>query len=105
MRRGGAADIITEECERLFCETLKAVFLGERRSAIGRSVVMGPHKEMQSHDFIENSNLVTHWLEIWDYSSDVRLRGFVGSAGMERSLFVFFETNVLGKDLKSAYVH
>jgi len=42
-RRGGAAYTITEECERLFCETLRAVFLGERSSAAQDSLVTGVH--------------------------------------------------------------
>ncbi|KAF2272232.1 uncharacterized protein EI97DRAFT_386254 [Westerdykella ornata] len=42
-RRGGAAYTITEECERLFCETLRAVFLGEGNAARQDSLVSGMH--------------------------------------------------------------
>ncbi|KAJ4302492.1 hypothetical protein N0V88_002638 [Collariella sp. IMI 366227] len=33
-RRGGATLRIREECERFFCETLRAMFLGERNAAL-----------------------------------------------------------------------
>jgi len=39
-RSGDAACHITEECERLFCETLKAVFLVEKRTACQNSLEM-----------------------------------------------------------------
>jgi hypothetical protein len=42
-KRGGAAYTITEECERLFCETLRAVFLGEGSQQRQDSLVMGVH--------------------------------------------------------------
>ncbi|KAG9815477.1 hypothetical protein KCU90_g25215, partial [Aureobasidium melanogenum] len=40
-RSGGAAYTITEECERLFCETLDTVFLGEGNTVAQDSLVMG----------------------------------------------------------------
>jgi len=43
-RRGGAASTITEECERLFCETLSAVFLGEKDLVGQDSLVAGMQK-------------------------------------------------------------
>lgn len=39
-RRGGAACTIAGECERLFCETLRTVFLGEGNSASQDSLAM-----------------------------------------------------------------
>ena len=39
--RGGAASRIREECERLFCETMKTVFLGERTTATHASLLTG----------------------------------------------------------------
>lgn len=40
-RRRGAANTITEECERLFCETLRTVFLGERKWIVQDSLEVG----------------------------------------------------------------
>ncbi|KAF2102023.1 hypothetical protein NA57DRAFT_53957 [Rhizodiscina lignyota] len=40
-RRRGAAHTVAEECERLFCETLTAVFLGEGDLAVQDSLVTG----------------------------------------------------------------
>ncbi|KAK8227134.1 ornithine decarboxylase antizyme-domain-containing protein [Phyllosticta capitalensis] len=40
-RRGGAACTIAEECERLFCETLRTIFLGEGNLACQDSLATG----------------------------------------------------------------
>lgn len=48
-RRGGAAYTITGECERLFCDTLRAVFLGEGIQRAD-SLVMGVHSKTESHE-------------------------------------------------------
>lgn len=140
----GAAVHITEECERLFCETLGAVFLVERNTHQD-SLVVGSHmststistigsQEMQPYrnrmhggpgpvgaivdvglatpppdvhnlDGTASSKMpqISQWLEIYDYASDARFRGFVATnASGQRSLFVFFEHNIVGKDLKQA---
>lgn len=47
---------------------------------------------------------VTDWLEIWDYVGGATFRGFVAEHQGERSLFVFFDSGVLGSDLKPGYV-
>jgi hypothetical protein len=146
----GATIHITEECERLFCETLRAVFFGEKDQSES-SLVMGSYnsvdtvlsttsmistevqmRQQQRHavggqigvglgtlmfaglgtppDDIKTTGTsttippqVTQWLEIYDYASDARFRGFVAANSYgQRSLFVFFEHNVVGKDLKKA---
>lgn len=94
----GAANIITEECERLFCETLKAVFLGERNMAEG-SLVDDAHIPIASDGYFEATEQVQGWVEVWDYTGGARFRGFV-SGGAEKSLFVFFDRGAVGKDLK-----
>jgi len=43
---------------------------------------------------------VSEWLEVWDYSTGLSFRGFVGGTGSQRSLFVFFDEAVVGQDLK-----
>jgi len=124
--RGGAAYTITEECERLFCETLKAVFLGEGNIAFKDSLVTGmqnykditskfdsdinahsryeyktrglPSPEMDG--FAQRRGLVTEWLEMYDYVGGTRFRGFVAEKNGERTMFVFFDNEVIGNDLK-----
>lgn len=54
-RSGGAAYTITEESERLFCETLNDVFLGEGNSAAQDSLVMGMHNKSNT----DNDSLVS----------------------------------------------
>ncbi|KAF2807917.1 uncharacterized protein BDZ99DRAFT_464813 [Mytilinidion resinicola] len=128
-RRGGAAYTITEECERLFCETLKAVFLGEGNAAVQDSLVAGvqnynnittttsnfgsdpnaharyayrtrglPSPEMDG--FGGSQGLVTEWVEMFDYVGGIRFRGFVAEKDGERAMFVFFDNQVVGNDLK-----
>jgi hypothetical protein len=131
-RRGGAAHTITGECERLFCETLRAVFLGEGNLARQDSLVTGVYNNMPSgrvddygvdvRRYTERSNalpspetddgmgegekngLVGDWVEIWDYVGGNRFRGFVAEKDGEKSMFVFFDQLLIGADLKAGYV-
>ncbi|KAK1756715.1 ornithine decarboxylase antizyme-domain-containing protein [Echria macrotheca] len=140
-RRGGAALRIREECERFFCETLRAMFLGERNSAPQHSVLTGvfyndygnPVSDAASalrsggslpptppDDYpIGNSSYMASqcvghkqvgsigaWLEIWDYAGGSSFRAFLAedAAGEDKTLFVFFDAHVLGRDLKQALV-
>lgn len=57
---------------------------------------------------------VTAWLEIWDYAGGSSFRAFVtedlvssssGQGEDTKSLFVFFDAHVMGRDLKKAYVY
>ena len=95
-RKGGAANIITEECERLFCDKLQAIFLVERKMATQESLVMDSHILAHTH-----RQSVREWVEVWDYTTGLSFRGFVGGNGAERTLFVFFGEEVVGQDLKS----
>jgi len=51
---------------------------------------------------------VAAWLEIWDYAGGNSFRGFVAATGdgggPEKTLFVFFDAGVVGRDLKQALV-
>jgi hypothetical protein len=95
--REGAAFTIREECERLFCETMKAVFLGERDAAQGGSGAMEAFHYSSDH----NTSYVNSWLEIWDYAGGCSFRGFVAGTGTDKCLFVFFTSDVVGHDLKA----
>ncbi|GAB7341144.1 hypothetical protein MBLNU457_7445t1 [Dothideomycetes sp. NU457] len=146
----GAANTIAEECERLFCETLGAVFLGEGNTTIQDSLAMGArynnmkdttHPDLATRGAmgsrIDSAVLgpkdtglptpepspdgllgprmqdlaagaltehhdcaVDEWVEVWDYAGGLRFRGFVASQSGVRTLFVFFDHQVMGKDLK-----
>ncbi|KAK3669620.1 hypothetical protein LTR78_010495 [Recurvomyces mirabilis] len=132
-RSGDAAHYITEECERLFCETMKAVFLVEKNSGRQNSLVMDVHNISNSsqesngvdipqhhdsvmkhgiptpstspdgRDYPKTGGVVKDYVEIWDYVGGARFRGFVAETQDERSLFVFFDKEVIGKDLKPGY--
>lgn len=111
-RREGAAYTIREECERLFCENMKVVFFGEERMAAGNgSIVMGANAHSPPDESVDAYNSyfrsqklhpVDAWLEIWDYSSGCSFRGFVGGQDDKKSLFAFFGSAVIGRDLKQA---
>ncbi|KAK3058363.1 hypothetical protein LTR09_001441 [Extremus antarcticus] len=130
-RSGDAAYHITEHCERMFCETLKTVFLVEKDTGLDNSLVMGtqnttsnnsgavsiPARQqptMMKHDlptpspspdtrkgYLEMGGMLKEYVEVWDYSAcDARFTGFVAEKEEERALFIFFDKDVMGKDLK-----
>lgn len=45
---------------------------------------------------------VTAWLEFWDFAGGASFYAFVADDLREKSLFVFFDHNVVGADLKKA---
>ncbi|KAH0537116.1 hypothetical protein FGG08_006078 [Glutinoglossum americanum] len=116
--RGGAAHTITEECERLFCESMKIVFLGERGSTDSGALVTGAHLSSNNHaniitgsprgeanaGLLKGSRDVHEWLEVWDYVGGARFRGFVGGGDDAKSLFIFFDEGVIGRDLKHGLI-
>jgi hypothetical protein len=55
-RRGGAAYTITGECERLFCETLRAVFLVEGNTTAKDSLVMGLHYSNNGNNYTNHNH-------------------------------------------------
>jgi hypothetical protein len=119
-RRGGAAYTITVECERLFCETLRSVFLGEGNQRQQDSLVTGMLNNtdygyatsdygtpgsVQHFDTAVSGNksTVVDCIEMWDYVGGIRFRGFVAEQGGEKAMFVFFDQAVLqsSSDMKS----
>jgi len=87
---------------------MKAVFLGERKTTENGSKAMGmiayspPDESVNTHPYFPNQKSTgpNSWLEIWDYTSGCRFRAFVTGEGEKRCLFTFFDTNVVGQDLK-----
>ena len=128
-RRGGAAYTITEECERLFCETLRSVFLGEGSQHRQDSLVMGmPYNSTTAtaaiaNDygidarrysdsstesdvpemvrFDEKKSAITDYIEMWDYVGGIRFRGFIAEKEDQRAMFVFFDDSVIKGDVKA----
>ncbi|KAI9836829.1 MAG: hypothetical protein M1819_000994 [Sarea resinae] len=98
-QRMGAVYTIAEECERLFCETFRTVFLGERATAED-SLAMGAQTTMASDGYFGRYGQVREWVEVWDYVGGSNFRGFVAGDADDRTLIVFFDDAVVGKDLK-----
>lgn len=101
--KGEAAYTIPGECERLFCDTLSAVFLGERELAGQESLGMGAYHSNRSEYTNHEYEQILAWIEVWDYTSDTIYRGFVTDMEGERTMFVFFADGVLEHGLKSGY--
>lgn len=101
--KGEATHTIPEECERLFCDTLSATFLGERIDVEQESLGMGTFQQTQAiqHRIGDHHGSIQKWIEVWDYSGDAIYRGFVAGEGNERTLFVFLEDGTTGHGLKS----
>ena len=126
-----------EESERLFCETLRAVFLVEKDASLQTSLLMGarttgiaaasrnagsdaveipPRQQLtiRKHDlptpspspderrYLPPGDKVKDYLEVWDYTGGARFRGFIAEKDEQRALFIFFDKEVLDKDLKPA---
>ena len=47
---------------------------------------------------------VKGWMEFWDYAGGASFRAFMAEKGDEKSLFAFFDSGLVGQDLKQAYV-
>ncbi|CEJ62430.1 hypothetical protein PMG11_10929 [Penicillium brasilianum] len=107
---GEATHTIPEECERLFCDTLSATFLGERIDAGQESLGMGtfqqtqPNQQHSPHRKGDHHGSIQKWVEMWDYSGDAIYRGFVTGEDDERTLFVFLEDGTIGHSLKSGLI-
>jgi hypothetical protein len=100
-----AAQTITGECERLFCDTLCAIFLGERNLALQQSLVMGAiSKKKKLNSTEQQRGGIQNWVQVWDYSADAIYRGFVAGSDEQKGFFVFFENNAPGQGLKSGLV-
>lgn len=110
-RKEGAAYTISGECERLFCENMRSIFLGEEGIRFDGSIGMGANAYSPPDDrldvqeyFAKPVQALDAWIEFWDYKGNASFRGFVGGDGDNKSLFAFFDSAVVGRDLKQGYV-
>jgi len=124
-RRGGAARAVREECERFFCESMRAAFHGDRNAVTRGSgwtgVDMMHTPPPEGDDVGGRAHAASSpelgfgsgapfeavaWLEVWDWVGGVSFRAFLAADqndDSEKSLFAFFDRHaVLGRDLKSA---
>ncbi|RKF79882.1 putative ornithine decarboxylase antizyme [Golovinomyces cichoracearum] len=86
---------------------MKVVFLGEEGQDtdngsydMGARVCSQEKKEHQPHTDHDFNNTIDAYFEVWDYFGEFNFRGFVGGNCQKKSLFVFFETDAIRKDLK-----
>jgi len=49
---------------------------------------------------VKDGQGVDAWMEVWDYAGGCSFRAFVGGKGEHKSLFAFFDSAVIGRDLK-----
>lgn len=101
---GEAAQTIAEECERLFCDTLSTMFLGERHGGPRRSLAMGAHYQNIRPETNKQGRRILEWIEVWEYATDTIYRGFISEDSRGKVMFVFFEDTVLDWDLKPGFV-
>lgn len=102
-QRGEAAQTIPEECERLFCDKLSAIFLGEGRISRQESLGVGAYPTVPNRNR-SGCRQIQRWFEVLDYASDCVYRGFVTGMNDDRTLFVFFGHNELGQGLKTGLI-
>ncbi|KAE8146257.1 yippee zinc-binding/DNA-binding /Mis18, centromere assembly-domain-containing protein [Aspergillus avenaceus] len=101
--KGEATHTIPGECERLFCDKLAAIFLGEGRFA--RQELLGVDAyQIQPIITAHKQSQIQKWVEVMDYSNDRIYRGFVADTGGEYTLFIFFEEGVSGQGLKTGLI-
>ncbi|KAI1501467.1 ornithine decarboxylase antizyme-domain-containing protein [Biscogniauxia marginata] len=115
-RRGGATLQIREECERFFCETMRSVFPGEGDMASNGSCLTGVQRALTPPDdyptppssfsrpHSTSAVSIKGWMEFWDYVGGTSFRAFVAQEGDEKSLFAFFDSGLVGCDLKQALI-
>ncbi|KAB8230554.1 yippee zinc-binding/DNA-binding /Mis18, centromere assembly-domain-containing protein [Aspergillus alliaceus] len=101
--KGEATHTIPGECERLFCDTLSVIFLGEGRFSRQELLGVDAYQAQPSSLSYEHSQL-QDWVEVLDYTSDCIYRGFVTELNEERALFIFFGERALGQGLKTGLI-
>ena len=99
-RAVGAVQTIAEDCERVFCETLKSTFLSEKDGGFQDSLAVGAPTCTKKSALHNDAAYVEEWVEVWDYTCDLSFRGFVAASKGDRAMFVFFEADVVPKELK-----
>ena len=97
----GAAQTIAEGCERALCESLRVLFLGEKEPRKDSLAMDAPNAQGQQR---RTSPVLQAWCEVWSYMADLHFYGAVSQTAKDVCLFVFFDSTVIGRDLKSRLV-
>ena len=58
-------------------------------------------RDMNEVAMEEVDGMVKDWIEVWDYVGGNRFRGFVAEKDGEKTMFVFFDPNVIGSKIKA----
>lgn len=95
---------------------MKAVFQGEWNVAGNGSCLTGVNYALTPPDDYPMSQssfcnidtklgvYVNGWMEFWDYAGGASFRAFITEDGDEKSLFAFFDSGLVGRDLKQALI-
>ncbi|KAI2623753.1 ornithine decarboxylase antizyme-domain-containing protein [Xylaria nigripes] len=92
---------------------MRAVFQGERNTVGNGSCLTGVYGVLTPPDHYPSPTLpsessaivdVKGWVEFWDYVGGASFRAFVAEKDGEKSLFAFFDSGLVGRDLKSALI-
>lgn len=96
---------------------MRAVFRGERNMVGNSSCLTGVNgvltppddypptlSPLSSRGGLSSAVNIKGWMEFWDYAGGASFRAFVAEKGDAKSLFAFFDSGLVGQDLKQAYV-
>jgi len=75
-----------------------------RQSAVLKHGLPTPSPSPDGRICPKTGDVVKEYVEVFDYVGGARFRGFVAEKGDTRSMFVFFDKEVIAKDLKPGYV-
>ena len=77
-----------------------AVEIPRQQHTILKHDMPTPSPSPDERRYLHPGVLVKDYVEVWDYAGGALFRGFVAEKDGERALFVFFDKEVLDKDLK-----
>jgi hypothetical protein len=74
-----------------------------QQSTIMKHDLPTPSPSPDGRIYPQAGGMIRDYVEVWDYAGGARFRGFVAEKENERALFVFFDKDVMGMDLKPGY--
>lgn len=72
----------------------------QQQKTIMRHDLPTPSPSPDGKIYPPTAGLIKEYVEVFDYAGGLRFRGFVAEKDDERSLFIFFDEEVIGQDLK-----
>jgi hypothetical protein len=64
-------------------------------------IMDSPEPSPDAVGYVSDKGMVSEWVEVWDYVGGIRFLGFVAEKEGERTLFVFFDQDVIGGKIKA----